>query len=124
MCLSVPQIAAPATRINTSPGPGFGTGQSRTSVPSGPSRGADLTTANMRGGGCYHLSGALPAEQAAHHTEGRIDELFDRRRLLDGNGARAVRQIGDELRDRPDQRVGVAKVEVLVQAAFDGVNAF
>src|SRR5687768_17073021 len=47
MCLSVPQMAAPATRIKTSPGPGFGTGQSRTSVPSGPSRGADLTTANM-----------------------------------------------------------------------------
>src|SRR6266542_2823871 len=47
MCLSVPQIAAAATRIRISSGPGWGTGQSRISVPDAPSTGADLTTACM-----------------------------------------------------------------------------
>src|SRR5512138_1470600 len=45
MCLSVPQTAVAATRIRISSGPGFGLGQSRTSVPAAPSAGALLTTA-------------------------------------------------------------------------------
>src|SRR5258706_11175223 len=47
MCLSVPPTATAATRMSTSSGPGFGTGQSLMDVPSGPSTGADLTTASM-----------------------------------------------------------------------------
>src|ERR1700736_4446274 len=45
MCLSVPQMAAAATRISTSPSAGSGVGTSWMVVPSGPSSGADLTTA-------------------------------------------------------------------------------
>jgi len=43
----VPQIAAAATRIRISSGPGFGSGQSRISVPAGPSSVLDLTTASI-----------------------------------------------------------------------------
>jgi hypothetical protein len=45
--LSVPQMAAAATRISIWSGAGVGRGQSRTSVPSGPSFGEDLTTASI-----------------------------------------------------------------------------
>src|SRR5213083_2830088 len=65
MCLSVPQIAAAATRIRTSSAPSFGTGQSRISVPDAPSTGEDLTTACMAsGGGCYHVT-----QPAPHQTQ-------------------------------------------------------
>src|SRR6476661_8989620 len=45
MCRSDPHTAVASTRINTSPGPGRGTGTDFTSVPAGPATGFVLTTA-------------------------------------------------------------------------------
>src|SRR6266436_1790985 len=105
MCLSVPQIAAAATRIRTSSGPGVGTGQSRISVPAAPSTGEDLTTACMSsGGGCYHVT--HPASHPTHRAEAlRADQ-----RLC------SAWQLARESADRMQHPGRIALPEILVQA--------
>src|SRR2546428_6542630 len=117
MCLSVPQIAAAATRISTSSGPGFGTGQSRISVPDAPSTGVDLTTACMAsGGGCYHV-----AERTSREAQGAVDDLFAQPRSLQ-HSMRIARQLARESIDRSDHPVAIAIPQVFVQSAFNAVD--
>src|ERR1700686_3691474 len=106
MCLSVPQIAAAATRIRTSSGPGVGTGQSRISVPAAPSTGEDLTTACMAsGGGCYHVT-----YPASHQTE-RAEPLWSGDRLC------GARQFPRESADSIEHRGCIAFPQILMQTA-------
>src|SRR3954447_19896034 len=114
MCLSVPQIAVAATRISTSSAPGSGFGQSRTSVPSGPSRGFDLTTAII-GRRLYRDAPQVSPDVA----EGRIDPMIDRGRRVEFELLRAQRKLRCELVDRPDEVVGIADEAVFVQSAVD-----
>src|SRR5581483_11851940 len=101
MCLSVPQIAAAATRISTSSGPGVGTGQSRTSVPDAPSTGAVLTTACMASGrGCYHVWGPALAGRDGWAETGRCTKTMQ----------------------CADHAAFVALPAVFVQPAFDAVD--
>src|SRR5712691_4808541 len=117
MCLSVPQIAAAATRISTSSGPGFGTGQSRISVPDAPSTGADLTTACMAsGGGCYHV-----AKRTSHEAKGAVDDLLAQPRSL-GHWMQIARQLCRESIDRGDHPVTITIPQVLVQSALNAVD--
>src|SRR5712691_2593185 len=122
MCLSVPQTAAAATRISTSSGPGFGTGHSRTAVPSGPSTGADLTTASMASFECRirartvrlrartNVSQRLLREPAtpvpSDEAKGLIEKELGGRGLVLHHVRRAS-QIGRETIDLPDQRLRV-----------------
>src|SRR5437867_11684241 len=97
MCLSVPQIAAAATRIRTSSAPGFGTGQSRISVPDAPSTGADLTTACMAiGGGCYHV-----AKGTSREAQDAVDDQHAQPLGHDGSSF-ITRQSDGEAHDRGD----------------------
>src|ERR1700737_2200521 len=111
MCLSVPQIAAAATRIKTSSGPGVGTGQSRISVPAAPSTGEDLTTACMAsGGGCYHVT-----HPASHQTERagawwNVDWFYRARQFL------------SESADRVEHSCRVAFPQILVQTTVHAKN--
>src|SRR5260370_37635048 len=113
MCLSVPQIAAAATRIKTSSDPGVGTGQSRISVPAAPSTGEDLTTACMSsGGGCYHVT--HPASRKTEHAEplSASDRLHRARQFLREGG------------DRVGHRRRIPFRQVLVHSAVDAKNVF
>src|SRR3954447_7921574 len=130
MCLSVPQMAAAATRIRMSSGPGVGSGQSRISVPAGPSSVLDLTTASMLFVECAGHAGALTAAAWPPHptqseprrsyhrvrelrpvpqvpadpAERAVDDLVGERRRP-GHVVLVARQILRELMDGPDQRV-------------------
>src|SRR5437588_9648996 len=123
MCLSVPQIAVAATRINISSGAGLGIGQSRTSVPPAPSTGADLTTACMvpvRKTArivSQRLLSRTPPKLPPHVAERGIEEELDRARGLDRN-LRVSWEIAGKTVHRPDDGVGVPDVEVLVQSAL------
>src|SRR5687768_7194957 len=116
MCLSVPQTAVAATRINTSPRPGRGTGQSRTSVPSGPSRGFDLTTAIIV------LSSQLAALSSQEKAATRAPESCELRAA--SFHSMLSRDIAYEFGQRPDERVCIAFVHVLVQCVLGDVQAF
>src|SRR5260370_16447073 len=108
MCLSVPQIAAAATRIKTSSDPGVGTGQSRISVPAAPSTGEDLTTACMSsGGGCYHVT--HPASRKTEHAEP----------LSAGDRLHRARQFLPEGADRVDHPRPLPSPPILSQSALD-----
>src|SRR4051794_11177561 len=127
MCLSVPQIAAAATRMRISSGAGFGTGQSRTAVPSAPSRGADLTTAFIRRKRRRMLSQRLrrqpaAAEKTPERSKNGVDDYVRRTFRLERNRSRVVRQTGGEAIDRPDQRVAIAYVQILVQSSVHDLD--
>src|ERR1044071_9581549 len=127
MCLSVPQIAAAATRIRISSGPGLGLGRSSTCVPDGPSSVVVLTTASIEASEArrsYHGVRELrPAPQlAADPTECAVDDLVAQRRRA-GHVVAVAREVLRELMDGPDERVAVAVVEVFVLAALDDVDA-
>src|SRR5258706_4117677 len=134
MCLSVPQTAAAATRISTSSGRGFGTGHSRMAVPSGPSTGADLTTASMASFGCcirarttrlrarttvsqrlmYEPATPLPSDEA----KGLVEKELGGRGLVLHHVRRAP-QRGCKTIDFPDQRLCVRTCEeILVKATL------
>src|SRR5437763_1170288 len=111
MCLSVPQMAAAATRISTSSARGSGTGQSRISVPDTPSTGEDLTTACMAsGGGCYHLRSATACPENLLHQSRLIFAMLCRREV--------VCKSPDDLHHRG----AVAIPQVLVQSALHAID--
>src|SRR4051812_4800723 len=134
MCLSVPQIAVAPTRITKSSGPGAGFGQSRTSVPSGPSRGFALTTAiiapestanaqRCRWGTSRARRRCRSAQVTPHVTERRVDPLVDgTRRLFIREGYVVRRKFGCEAVDLPDQLLRIAHEAVLVHSTVDDVE--
>src|SRR6266540_3610747 len=126
MCLSVPQMAAAATRIRISSGAGFGTGQSRISVPAVPSAGADLTTAciekTARMLSQRYRHDGFAAQRSANLAERRIEESLRLLRRLERNVSRVPRQIDGEAVDRPHHRVAVTSPEVLVETAVDDLD--
>src|SRR5438309_1388248 len=123
MCLSVPQTAVAATRMSTSSGPGTGTGQSRTTVPSCPAAGALLTTASMS-----RLLGSERVEKVAgEQVQGEAGKRHPRdvgeireRRLQDQSVERVVldhlRRHGTAERVAVDERREVAGADLFVKA--------
>src|SRR6266516_2510460 len=145
MCLSVPQMAAAATRITTSPAAGLGRGQSRISVPWRPSAALVFTTACImrnvgralarRAGGrakarptfvrkvSQRLLRRMSPDEPSQTAERGVDGMVDRaRRRLDD--VRADGQAFSEAIDLPNERVGIAHPEVFVQAPLDDEQLF
>src|ERR1700738_5548142 len=105
MCLSVPQMAAAVTRISTSSGPGFGTGQSRICVPATPSTGADLTTACIKRSVyvARTLSQRFARLGAAKMSPHVLQETLEGRRIAIQR-ARLSRKVTGKTIHGPDQR--------------------